>query len=135
LIVSRKVHAEVIDNVIHYANVSNESSSTVMDVENQGGGDAEASNPQSSKTAAWLNNNSKLNFFYTNAQSICNKIKELQGFIYGTSIDIIAITETWLSSDYWDNEILPKGYTIFRKDRNSHGGGILLAVSNDIPSN
>ena len=73
-------------------------------------------------------------FFYTNAHSICNKLKELQGFTYGTSTDVIAITETWLSSDYWDNEILPKGYTTFRKDRNSCGGGVLLAVSSDIPS-
>jgi len=52
LIASGKVHAEVINNVIHYANTSDESSSTVMDVENQGGGGAEGSNPQSSKTAA-----------------------------------------------------------------------------------
>jgi len=52
MMVSGKVHAEVIDNVIHYANASNESSRTGMDVENQGGGGAESSNPQPSKTTA-----------------------------------------------------------------------------------
>ena len=47
---------------------------------------------------------------------------------------IIAITETWLSSDYCYNEILPKGYTIFQRDRNSRGGIVFLAVNDVIPS-
>ena len=46
----------------------------------------------------------------------------------------MGITETWLTSDYWDNEILPQGYTIYRRDSNSRGGGVLLAVKNDISS-
>ena len=31
-------------------------------------------------------------------------------------------------------EILPKGYTIFLRDRNSRGGSLLLAVNDVIPS-
>ena len=52
LSVSGRVHAEVIDNVLHYTNVSNESSSAVMDAENQGSGGANSSSPQSTKTSA-----------------------------------------------------------------------------------
>ena len=55
-------------------------------------------------------------------------------YVYASSTDIIAITETWLSPDYWDNEILPTGYTIYRRDRNSCGSGVLLAVRNRILS-
>ena len=38
------------------------------------------------------------------------------------------MSETWLSSYHLDGEILPSRYSIFRKDRNSRGGGVLLAV-------
>ena len=36
-----------------------------------------------------------------------------------------------LSCDY---EIAPHGYIIFRRDRNSCGGGVLIAVSDRFPS-
>ena len=42
------------------------------------------------------------------------------------------MTETWLSDCIFDNEILPCNYTLFRKDRPSRGGGVLIAVNNNI---
>jgi len=33
-----------------------------------------------------------------------------------------------------DSEILPHGYTIYRADRGSRGGGVMIAVSNKLPS-
>jgi hypothetical protein len=33
-----------------------------------------------------------------------------------------------------DNEIFPPGYSLYRADRGSRGGGVLLAVSDCIPS-
>jgi len=51
LIVSGRVHAEVIDNVLKYNNVSNDSSSAAMDAENQSSGGAKNSSSQS-KTSA-----------------------------------------------------------------------------------
>ena len=71
--------------------------------------------------------------FYTNARSIVNKLKDFQSLVYTKSFDIIGISETWLTDNIYDNEILPTGYTIFRKDRPSRGGGVLLAVNNTIP--
>ncbi|XP_065895940.1 uncharacterized protein [Dysidea avara] len=47
---------------------------------------------------------------------------------------ILCITETWLSKDIFDNEIIPSGYTIYRIDRDSRGGGVLLAVKDNITS-
>jgi len=39
-----------------------------------------------------------------------------------------------LSDTLFDNEILPAGYSIYRKDREARGGGIMLAVKSSIPS-
>ena len=49
--------------------------------------------------------------------------------------DVVAVTETWLTSDISDSELLPWGYDIYRCDReclaylgeSSRGGGTLLA--------
>ena len=48
--------------------------------------------------------------------------------------DIVAVTETWLSNAVCSSEILPEGFTVYRKDRASRGGGVLLAVSCSISS-
>ena len=53
---------------------------------------------------------------------------------YSTSPQVIAVTETWLTTDILTNEILPVGYSIFRCDRNSRGGGVLLCVDERLPS-
>ena len=44
------------------------------------------------------------------------------------------MSETWLSDYIFNNEILPAGYTIYRRDRLSRGGGVLIAVHNSISS-
>ena len=45
----------------------------------------------------------------------------------------MGISETWLTNDIYNNEILPTNYTIFRTDRPTWGGGVMLAVKSDIP--
>ena len=50
--------------------------------------------------------------------------------MYSKSLDLIGLSETWLNKNIFDNEILPSNYTLFRKDRPSRGGGVLIAVSN-----
>ena len=47
--------------------------------------------------------------------------------MYSQSFDIIGVTETWLSTNIFTNEIFPSCYTVLRKDRDSRGGGVLLA--------
>lgn len=51
-----------------------------------------------------------------------------------TTGSIIGLSETWLSNIILDSKILPHGYTIYRKDRESRGGGVTLAISNNFPS-
>jgi len=39
------------------------------------------------------------------------------------------LSETWLSEDITDHEVLPQPYTFYRKDRSTRGGGVMLAIS------
>ena len=63
-----------------------------------------------------------------NARSIVNNLNLIQSFIYRSRFKIIAITETWLADYILDNEILPTRFKMFRNDRDSRGGGVLLAI-------
>ena len=69
-----------------------------------------------------------------NSRSIKNKIPYFQSIVYAKCYDLFCLTETWLSPEIYDKEILPEHYTIYRHDRNLHGGGVLLAISNNINS-
>ena len=40
----------------------------------------------------------------------------------------------WLKDFIFDNEILSNDFTIYRKDRDSRGGGVMIAINNKIPS-
>jgi len=62
-----------------------------------------------------------------NASSLVNKLTKFQAFVYSSNYSILCITETWLSSDICDNEIL-------RNDRDSRGGGVLIAIRDSITS-
>ena len=53
-----------------------------------------------------------------NARSIVNKKKELELTIRDENLDLVAITETWLTDKIEDQEMSIEGYTLFRKDRN-----------------
>ena len=48
------------------------------------------------------------------------------------SFDIICINETWLDSSVSDDEIDLDGYSLYRKDRNRHGGGVAVFVCDKI---
>ena len=76
-----------------------------------------------------------------------DKVLEFQSKVFEDKPDVIVLTETWLSKEHLDNEILPDSkYKIFRKDRSkrSHppdphnnkfrtkGGGVLIAIRTDI---
>ena len=68
--------------------------------------------------------------FVFNAHNLFNKISPFLSFVYSSEINIYCICETWLSDFVYDCEIILVNFTIYRKDRPSRGGGILVAVSN-----
>ena len=69
-----------------------------------------------------------------NARSIVNKLSGFLSFVYSSSIAVFALTETWLSDSFCDGEILPSDFTVYRRDRLSRGGGVLLAVHSSLSS-
>ena len=59
------------------------------------------------------------------------KLQDFQELVYRNRLDLIAVTETWLTSDISGGEILSNGYQILRNDRHDRkGGGTLLAINN-----
>ena len=58
---------------------------------------------------------------------------DLQALLLTNCMDIITLTETWLDDNFLDSELHLNDYNIFRKDRsNRHGGGVLLAIKDQI---
>ncbi|XP_078580162.1 uncharacterized protein LOC144864186 [Branchiostoma floridae x Branchiostoma japonicum] len=45
---------------------------------------------------------------------------------------VLCVTETWLSSEIVDRDIELEGYQVYRKDRNRHGGGVMMYVSDSL---
>jgi len=72
----------------------------------------------------------RLKCYLFNAQSIVNKLPELQHIMYNENYDCIFITESWLHSGICDGVIDPRDeYYIMRKDRcSSKGGGVCVLV-------
>ena len=54
--------------------------------------------------------------------------------MYSSIYKIIAVTETWLHNQILDNEILPTNYVIYQTDRDSRGGGVMLAIHESLQS-
>ena len=47
--------------------------------------------------------------------------------------DVLATTEAWFDSSVLDHEVIPSGYTIYRRDRQDRRGvGVFLAFHNDL---
>ena len=67
-----------------------------------------------------------------NARSVVSKRFDLSAFVLACDFDVVAITETFLDNSIHDSHIVPPGYTVFRKDRNRHGGGVLLLIRDSL---
>ena len=54
--------------------------------------------------------------------------------MYASEFNVFCLTETWLSDFVFNSEVLPYDFIVYRKDRPSRGGGVLVAVHDSIPS-
>ena len=69
-----------------------------------------------------------------NINSIRYKFEQLK-FIINDNIDILIIQETKLDETFPNGQFLIEGFLPpFRKDRNAHGGGILVFIKDNIPA-
>jgi hypothetical protein len=53
--------------------------------------------------------------------------------IYDNKADIITLSETWLDGTISDDDITLTGYVIFRRNRDRHGGGVMVYARESIP--
>ena len=74
-----------------------------------------------------------IKFLYTNPTSFTqNKLHELELMLsYTNPSDVIMLTETWFTNSSIVNIT---NFSIFRKDRDSKGGGVCIYVSNHLKS-
>jgi hypothetical protein len=86
-------------------------------------------------------NNCKINevednftIMVVNCRSICNKLDKFRTVLETYTPDVAVAVETWLDDEYTTNEISMNGYTLFRKDRNKHGGGVMIVVKDELKS-
>ena len=69
---------------------------------------------------------------YCNCRSLIPKLDELRVICQAYKPDVVCLVETWLSTDIFVSELFIPNYTIVRHDRNRHGGGVALYVSNSV---
>ena len=80
-------------------------------------------------------NPEKLVFAHLNINSIRNKFEMLSVQIKG-NLDVLFVSETKINDSFPIGNFLIGGFsTLYRLDRNSNGGGLMLFVRGDIPSN
>lgn len=70
-----------------------------------------------------------------NLRSISNKMDEVTSRTSKLRPDAAVFTETWLDNDIPNSAIEIDGYSIYRRDRNYRGGGILVYVSSTLSCN
>ena len=84
-------------------------------------------------TTLFLTFPKKLKILNMNFQSVVNKVHCLLDI---ENPDAVVGTESWLHPDIADSEVFPRGYSVFRADRNSKtktcGGGVFILVRNGL---
>lgn len=76
-----------------------------------------------------------LHFLHLNIRSLLPKHDELCLLAKQSNADIICLSETWLDNSVFDSEISINGYTVVRRDRNRHGGGVCIYIRNTLSFN
>ena len=73
-----------------------------------------------------------LKCYLLNARSVVNKSLDVHAFLHSQNVDVLAVTETFLSDAITDGELVGCGYSVFRRDRNRHCGEVLLIIKDSI---
>ena len=96
-----------------------------------------ASTPKSFSKGKYseIDHNSNLSTLIINFQSLWNKRPELSHLAVESKADIIIGTESWLTpGDHKNSELMLDEYDIYRRDRPSRGGGVLIAIKKTLCS-
>ncbi|PFX20768.1 RNA-directed DNA polymerase from mobile element jockey [Stylophora pistillata] len=70
---------------------------------------------------------------YLNINSVAGfKFQEVKSVILQGLFDIVILAETKIDADFPDSQFYIKGFRMFRKDRNRHGGGLLIYTRREL---
>ncbi|KAH9367399.1 hypothetical protein HPB48_009237 [Haemaphysalis longicornis] len=69
-----------------------------------------------------------------NCRSVKNKTDELTGLVSSFGSDIVIGSESWLDESISSSEVFPAEYVVYRKDRNTHSGGVFVLVKHSLRS-
>ena len=69
-----------------------------------------------------------------NARSLFPKRYDRFGYLSSVNADIVAVTETFLDDTILNSQFCPKHFICFRRDRDRHGGGVLILIKSSIPA-
>ena len=84
-----------------------------------------------------LNNAKGLRLLHMNVRSLSKKMDQIRLLFHGSDLDVITISETWLSDAVSWKTIALDGYTLSRQDRDfkavskKRGGGLLTYIRGD----
>ena len=75
-----------------------------------------------------------LNLLTVNCCSLRNSTKRLQlaALIKEHDIDIVMGRESHLDASYFTSEVFPTNYVVYHKDRSIGGGGVFVAIKDDL---
>lgn len=75
--------------------------------------------------------NNKLKIAHLNVRSLFTGFKEFSSLIIDNKLDVVCVSETWLSEHIPSDIMKVDGYHLFRKDRSGRGGGVGMFVRNE----
>ena len=70
---------------------------------------------------------------HLNIHYLYPKLDEIKLLLSSQNIDILCLCETFLNDSFSSSELSIENYKIFRKDRLTHGGGLIVYVNDDLP--
>ena len=80
-----------------------------------------------------ITENRGLQISHINVRSLRNKKEEIIHLLDSFSLDILALSETWLSDSISSDMVSIDDYVIERKDRDEYGGGVACYIRRNIP--
>jgi len=69
---------------------------------------------------------------HLNTRSLMPKVEDVELLLLSSKMDILTLSETWLDQSIQPYEIKVDGYNTIRKDRNRHGGGVMIYIREEI---
>ena len=75
----------------------------------------------------------ELSIAHINIASLRHKVHDIHKILHGHGIHVWSVNETWLDDSISDAAVHIPGYSIFRRDRERHGGGVALYIQSTLP--